>query len=52
MCSDPRRMFSFGVTVHGTEITIWLLCRAAPFVFTSFNWFEVCGTLHGLINSI
>ncbi|KAF9783771.1 hypothetical protein BJ322DRAFT_1066999 [Thelephora terrestris] len=40
MSSDPRRIFSFGVTVRGTAFTIWLLCRAAPFIFASFDWFE------------
>jgi len=34
MRSDPRRAFSFGVTVHGSMFRTWLLCRAAPFTFT------------------
>ena len=44
MRSDPRRMFSFGVTVYGTALRIWLLCRAAPFTFAPFDWFEVGST--------
>ncbi|KAF9783769.1 hypothetical protein BJ322DRAFT_1066990 [Thelephora terrestris] len=40
MRSDPRRIFSFGVTVRGTAFTIWLLCRAAPFLFDPFDWFK------------
>ena len=41
MRCDPRRMFSFGSTIYGTKFRIWLLCRAAPFTFTPFDWFEV-----------
>ena len=41
MRCDPRRMFSFGSTIHGTKFRIWLLCRSAPFTFTPFDWFEV-----------
>ena len=45
MRSDPRRMFSFGATIHGTKFRIWLLCRAALFTFTPFDWFEVGASL-------
>ncbi|KAF9646538.1 hypothetical protein BDM02DRAFT_3270901 [Thelephora ganbajun] len=38
--SDPCRIFSFGVAIYGTKFRIWLLCRAAPFVFAPFDWFE------------
>ena len=41
MRSDPRRMFSFGATIYGTALRIWLLCRSALFTFTPFDWFEV-----------
>jgi len=41
MRSDPRRNFALGVTILGTTFRVWLLCRAAPFTFTPFNWFEV-----------
>ena len=27
--------------MYGTTFNIWLLCRAAPFIFTPFDWFEV-----------
>lgn len=40
--SDPRRAFSFGVTVDGTKLCVWLACRIALFKFTSIDWFEVC----------
>ena len=41
MRCDPRRMFSFGSSVRGTMFRIWLLCRAAPFTFTPFDWYKV-----------
>jgi len=46
MRCDPRRIFSFGVTIQGNMFRIWLLCRAAPFTFTPFDWFEVGAVLH------
>ena len=48
MRSDARRMFSFGSTVQGTMFRIWLLCRAAPFTFVPFDWFEVSCNFHDL----
>jgi len=40
MRSNPRRVFSFGVTIHGSMLRIWLLCLAAPFSFFPFDWIE------------
>ena len=34
---------SFGINIYGAAFSIWLLCRAAPFIFTPFDWFEVRG---------
>lgn len=41
MQSDPRRMFSFGSTIHGTLFHICLLSRAAFFTCTAFDWYNV-----------
>ena len=40
--SDPRRAFSFGVTVDGTKLRVWFGCRIALFNFPSIDWLEVC----------
>lgn len=48
MRGDACRMFSFGATVQGTKLRIWLLSRAAPFTFTPFDWFEVSRNFHNL----
>ena len=43
--SDPRRAFSFGVTVDGTRLCVWFGSRIALFKFSSIDWLEVCRQL-------
>ena len=44
LSKDPRRRFTFGVTIEDTESRLWYFSRSFIVVSTPFNFIEVSST--------